>query len=917
MKNFLGYDSGSEPEPLVRRPWHALATQVILDESEVTESGLTGHEAERRITTYGKNTLPVKKPPGAVWIFLLQFKSPLIFILLIAAIISAGIGDTKDAVFIILVLLINAIIGAYQEYRAEQGALALQTLIHGSARAVRDGKEQTILSDNIVPGDIVHLDAGAHVPADMRILHAANLTIDEAILTGESVAAEKGTGILPHDTLVPDQKNMAFAGTTVMTGIGIGVIVATGSGTEVGRIARSVNLNDTVQPPLIRQMERFSFRIGIAVLLCCMFLGAIILSQGVPLVDVFFFAVALAISAIPEGLPVSITVALSIAATRMSRRNVIVRRLAAVEGLGSCTAIVTDKTGTLTLNEQTARMIVLPTGKFYHTTGSGYQGTGSVLTRTNTVCGDEEQAHLVRLAKAAVLASEGSLFKDPDEWVHSGDAMDVATLALAYKLGLNPDDIRSSGIGEHRVPFDSARQYAAVYSRMDGVPGVAAKGGAEAILRHCSSMMTETGDELLDTESVNRAVAELASSGYRVLAVAEGAVPGSGTFDPATGTLPNDLTLLGLIGFIDPVRPDVPDAIRECQQAGIDVIICTGDHPATAMTIARTLAIASDESQVMTGTELAARTATGSETLPTDIADIRVFARMSPDQKFTVVDALQKNGHFVAVTGDGVNDAPALRHADIGVAMGSGSDVAKDISSLIVTDDNFSSIVKGVEEGRFAYANIRKVTYLLISTGFAEVILFMLSLSFGLPLPLLALQLLWLNLVTNGIQDVALAFEKGEAGAMERRPRPTDEGIINRLMMQETLISAATIGLVAFGTWYWLLGAGWDETAARNMVILLMVLLENVHAFNCRSEYRSAFKVPLRANLLLIGGIVAAQGIHILSMYSPVMQDVLQIGPVTLAQWGLLLCIALSVLVVMEIFKRVRAGWPIRSGSAA
>ena len=917
MKNFWGYTSGVQPEPFVRKSWHALATQEILTDSGVTESGMTGPEAERRLIAYGKNTLPVRKSPGAARIFLLQFKSPLIFILLIAAVISAWIGDTKDAAFIILVLLINALIGAYQEYRAELGALALQTLIRGSARVIRDKKEQTLLSDNLVPGDIVHLDAGAHVPADMRILHAANLTIDEAILTGESVAAEKGTGILPQDTLLPDQKNMAFAGTTVMTGIGIGVIVATGSNTEVGQIARSVSQNDEVQPPLIRQMERFSFRIGIAVLFCSAIMGAIILSQGVPLVEVFFFAVALAISAIPEGLPVSITVALSIAATRMSRRNVIVRRLAAVEGLGSCTAIVTDKTGTLTLNEQTARMVVLPTGKFYHTTGSGYQGTGTILTRTNTVPEETELANLVRLTTAAVQASEGSLFTDLEEWVHSGDAMDVATLALAHKLGLNPDEIRCCGIEKHRVPFDSVRQYAAAYVRTDRGPGVAAKGGAEAILRYCTTMMTASGDEPLNAASINQAVAELALSGYRVLAVAEGAASDPGTFDSPDGILPEGLTLLGLIGFIDPVRPDVPAAILECQGAGIDVIMCTGDHPATAMTIARTLAIASEESQVMTGTELAARTASGSETLSKDIAGIRVFARMTPDQKYTVVDALQKAGHFVAVTGDGVNDAPALRHANIGVAMGSGSDVAKDISSLIVTDDNFSSIVKGVEEGRFAYDNIRKVTYLLISTGFAEVILFMLSLSVGLPLPLLAIQLLWLNLVTNGIQDVALAFEKGEGGAMQRKPRPSNEGIINRLMMQETLLSAATIGLVAFGTWYWLLAAGWDETAARNMVILLMVLLENVHALNCRSEYRSAFKVPLRANLLLIAGIVAAQGIHILSMYSPVMQDILQISPVTLEQWGLLLCIAFVVLVVMEIFKRVRTQLPGRSEAAA
>jgi P-type E1-E2 ATPase len=352
-----------------------------------SEAGLPAAEAGRRFDRYGKNRLPVREPPGPFRVFLLQFKSPLIFVLLIAAVISAGIGDIKDAGFIFLVLFINAVIGAFQEYRAEQGAQALQSILRGSARVLRDGKERTIPSEDVVPGDIVHLDAGAHVPADLRILHAAGLSIDESILTGESVAVEKRVGILELATPLAEQKNMAFAGTTVLAGIAVGVVTATGPGTEVGRIARSVSLTAATKPPLIIRMERFSMRIGIAVLVASAIMAVIILSRGVPLIEVFFFAVALAISAIPEGLPVSITVALSIAASRLANRNVIVRHLAAVEGLGSCTVIATDKTGTLTLNEQTARVIALPSGEFYHTTGSGYHGEGQVLTRTNDIPG--------------------------------------------------------------------------------------------------------------------------------------------------------------------------------------------------------------------------------------------------------------------------------------------------------------------------------------------------------------------------------------------------------------------------------------------------------------------------------------------------------------------------------------------------
>jgi magnesium-transporting ATPase (P-type) len=890
--------------PAVQKPWHTLPTGTVLQELLSSEAGLSEQEAVLRLKRSGKNILPVQSPPGLVWIFLSQFKSPLIFILLIAAVISVWIGDIKDAAFIFLVLMINAMIGAFQEYRAEQGARALRSMLRGSARVVRGGNERTILAEEVVRGDIVRLDAGSHVPADLRILHAAGLAIDESILTGESVPVEKKVGILEFATPLADQKNRAFAGTTVLAGIGVGLVTATGSGTEVGKIAGAVSTTAATKPPLIIRMEQFSIRIGLAVLAASAVMAVIIMSRGVPLVEVFFFAVALAVSAIPEGLPVSVTVALSIGASRLAKRNVIVRHLAGVEGLGSCTVIATDKTGTLTLNQQTARSIALPAGRFYHATGSGYNGEGQVLTRANDLPDADEKVRLDRLVRAAVLASEGSLFAENGTWIHSGDTMDVAILALAYKMGLRPDEIRCCNIEERRVPFDSRWQYAATSLQADNEIRISVKGGMEVVLDHCGTMLSDDGLIPLQRAVVEEQAQELAHAGFRILAVADGSDtrPHKTAHD---GMIPAGLTLLGLLGFLDPVRPDAVESVRECQQAGVSVVMVTGDQPATAMSVARTLAIATDEAQMITGSELALRIASDPGKLPEAVTGTRVFARVTPEQKFFIVDALQKNGHYVAVTGDGVNDAPALRRANIGVAMGSGSDVAKDTASIIITDDNFTSIVAGIEEGRFAYDNIRKVTYLLISTGFAEVILFTLSLGIGLPLPLLAVQLLWLNLVTNGIQDVALAFETGEKGAMKKKPRKPTEGIFNRLMVEEVLVSASAIGFIAFAVWYWLLSAGWAETDARNLVMLLMVLLENVHAFNCRSEYTSAFRIPFRANPFLIVGIIAAQGIHILSMYNPVMQDLLRISPVSLEQWAALLGISLLILVVMELFKAV------------
>ncbi|KQC04268.1 MAG: ATPase [Methanolinea sp. SDB] len=898
----------SDFEPREAVSWHTLPVEEVYEKLSSGPGGLLEEEAAHRLEQFGPNELPARKPPGIITIFLHQFKSPLIYILLVAAVISFALGDYKDAGFILAVVFLNAMIGLVQEWKAEKSASRLQSLLRITAHVRRGGKDEEIDSATIVPGDIVLLESGIRVPADLRLIHAANLTVDESLLTGESVAVKKDLALADADASIGDRRNMTFAGTTVMTGRGIGVVAATGQKTEVGAIAKAVATTESSKPPLLVRMETFSRNIGFLVIGACLLMAAISLAQGTPYTEVFFLAVALAVSAIPEGLPVAITVALSIATSRMGNRNVIVRRLAAVESLGSCTMIATDKTGTLTVNQQTVKRLTLSGGESFEVTGAGYEGSGEVLNGGGSVPDKASLERLKKLAYAAVVCNEGSLYREDGEWVHHGDAMDVALLTLGMKLGIDPDLERGEIHIDGTVPFEPELRYSVVYYHdTDGAIRVAAKGALEALLPFCGTMQTADGITSIDRAMAEGQLHDLTRSGYRVLAIACGTIDslpkGSLTLENARPSL----SFLGLAGFIDPIRPDVPGAIALCRDAGVEVSMITGDHPETALAIGEQIGLTTDESEVVTGADL---DSIGSPGLPEyfdRVRNGRIFARVSPVQKLEIVDAMVRDGHFVAVTGDGVNDAPALRRANIGVAMGSGTDVAKDTSSMIITDDDFSSIVAGIEEGRYAYDNIRKVTWLLVSTGFAEIVLFTLALVFGFPLPLLAVQLLWLNLVTNGIQDVTLAFEAGEPEAMKRCPRDPKEGVFNPLMVKETLISGILMGIIAFGTYFWLKGSGWDERAARNMIVLLMVLLENFHAINCRSEYRSIFRVPLKNNYYLIFGILLAQGIHIAAMNTPFMQDLLGIGPVSLETWAALLALASLVVVGMEIFKYVRS----------
>lgn len=872
-------------------PFHSHSVDDVFRALQTDSQGLTNEQVEARREHHGKNVLPARKRLTVAQIFLHQFFSPLIYILLVAAVVSLFLQEYVDAGFIFLVLLFNAFIGTVQEWKAESKASALEQMIRIRVRVLRNGEIHLMDSEELVPGDMVLLESGSKVPADIRLVQETNLKVTEAVLTGESLPVEKQVDPT-HEEDVPlaDRSNMLFAATTVVSGRAKGVVTATGKATEVGRIAASLKELTVGKTPLLQRMERFTKRISIIILTACALLGVIGYFMGVPWNELFMLVVAIAVSSIPEGLPIAMTVALAIGASRMARRQVIIRKLSAVEGLGSCTFIATDKTGTLTVDRQTVREVVLSGGRVFQVSGEGYDGSGQVKTDDSTVVFGDDPG-FDRLVRAVVWCNEGSLIQSGEDWEYAGDPIDVALLALAYKSGTTPKTLFEEVEVVREVPFESERQYAAVYTRnrRSGKLCISVKGAVEKIR---AKLDVSANTALLDI------IDHYAEDGYRIIAVADAEVSQALPIEE----LP-PLELIGFVALIDPLRPEAKQAVLDCHAAGVEVAMITGDHPSTAFAIAKNVGIASDRSQLISGKELDALKE-DPDAWSQAVRNRRVFSRVSPQQKQEVVEHLRETGHFIAVTGDGVNDAPALRTANIGVAMGYGTDVAKDTASIIVSDNNFASIEAGIEEGRFTYSNIRKIIYLLISTGAAELITIGLSLAVGVPIPFLPVQLLWLNLVTNGIQDVALAFEAGEKEVMRRPPRKPHESIFDKLMVSQTIVAATVISLLVFGLWYWLIEQlNWDEYAARNVILMLMVLLQNFHAFNSRSETRSIFKIPISNNYMLVFGVLLAQALHILVLHVPIMQELLSVQPIGLEEWGRLLLTATVLVVVMELFK--------------
>lgn len=862
-------------------------------------TGLSRVEVEQRLKRYGFNRLPEPERPSLFQIFIRQFKSPFIYILLVAALVSVGLGHNVNSLFILIVLFLNATIGSFQEYIAQKAASGLEKMVPHRATVLRNGKAIEIDSIEIVPGDIVLLASGDKVPADLRLVQCMNLKIDESMLTGESLAVEKNSEFSGDNSMpLGDRLNMAYAGTVVLRGRGRGKVIATGLHTEIGKIAVDVSSEDDVEPPLIQRIREFTIRITWMMLILIAVIFIITIIRGDDIADIFMLGVALAVSAIPEGLPVAITVALAIGMKRMARVGVIIRKLVAVEALGSCTFIVSDKTGTLTVNELTIRHVMLADGTLYSVSGEGLDMHGAI----EPVNKNRDNPDALKLLLAGgVLANEAHLDHIDDGWVTHGDHVDIALLVLMNKVGSGADEVRKSCSEIASIPYESHNAYAASINHFEGRVELFAKGSVEKMLSMCDRAIGVSVDKL---ESIECRAEELAAEGFRVLGIAHRVLD---NIPDDLETSMEKLEFIGIVAMIDPLRPEVIEAVKQCHDGGIKVAMVTGDHPLTAHVLAKELGIANQEyDHPVTGLKLKAAEAVGKVRFDELVSNSRVFARVEPHQKMQIVESLINHGEFVAVTGDGVNDAPALKHAHVGISMGKrGSDVARENSDLILTDDNFSSIVQGILQGRIVYNNIRKVIFLLISTGAAEVTLVILSILMGLPLPLLPLQLLWLNLVTNGIQDIALVFEPKEGHELQRPPRKPNEPIFNRLMVERVIVNAIVMGGLAFAVFYWQISQGVEEKSARNVTLLLMVLFENMHVLNSRSETVSISKQNFFGNRLLLFGMLAAQGLHIVAMHMPGLSSVLMLEPVTLGLWVKLLLIALFVIMADELYKKI------------
>lgn len=854
-------------------------TEEVLQELHTSENGLNNNEVQKRKEKYGRNDLPKKKRETVWHIFFNEFKDPIVILLMVAILASFIVGEVMDAVAILFIVLLDACMGTYQENKANKTAEALANLVKTKVAVIRNGKTNSVDAEEVTIGDIVLLESGDKVSADIRLLETYNLKINESVLTGESTEVHKiAEALLDEELTISDQKNMAFSGTTVVRGRAKGVIVGIGLNTELGKIADSMNQTEDEKSPLTIRVEKLSKQISILVLIIAVLIATLLIIKDVPYDEIFLSVIALAVSAMPEGLPLALTMALTIASNKMAKKNVIVRKLNAAESLGSCTVIASDKTGTLTINEQTAKKIIFPDDREYIVDESGIVGEEKLDTSS--------KKDIAGLAFLGGINNEASI----EDGKKEGDAIDVAFLIFAKKLNVTLTDAKIITM----LPYESENKYSAVFYEQDGETYATVKGSLETVCSFCDKV---------DEKNLNKQNEALAKDGFRMIALASGRVPKKSEY---TASDLKNLTYKGMLAFIDPIRKEAISSIKECREAGIKVLMITGDHPLTALSIAKDLGLATKGSEVTTGLEIESKFAKGEKSFDKFIKQKRVFARVTPIEKLHIVESLKRQGEFVAVTGDGVNDAPALKAANIGVAMGSGTDIARETADMIIVDDNFTSIVAGVMEGRIAYANIRKIIYFLISCGVAEVVFFLISILLNLPMPLVAIQLLWLNVVTDGIQDFALSFEKGTKDILKQLPIKPQESIFNKTLLQEILVAGGIIGIIVLIVWYYLIDVvAMDTEMARGYIMCLMVFIQNIHVFNCRSEDKSAFKVPLKNNWLIVGGVVCSIILQIIVMEVPFLSQFLQTTSIPFINLVYLFLIACSILVLVEIYKRI------------
>ena len=869
-----------------------LTKDEAMKKLKTTIGGLSSSEAKRRTKKYGLNELPKEKQKNIFQIFLESINDPIIYVLIVATILSFIVGEVVDALAIIFIIMVDAVVSTIQEIKAEKNSEALKNLIKVKVKVIRDNRHLEIDSSDVVPGDIIVVESGTKIAADARVISSNNLTMDESILTGESIGVVKNS---EKTKLDEESKNsILYAGTSTLTGRALAVVFATGLNTEIGKIAEKVATTEESKSPLTIRMEKFSKQITMIIVVIAIIIAVVLYYKNYDAMEIFLSVVALAVSAMPEGLPLALTMALTIGSNKMSKRKVIVKKLNSVESLGSCTVIASDKTGTLTVNEQTAKVILLPNGERFEIEGNGYNDEGKVIEIDES---NIENAKFI--SSLGRINNEALLEKSKGKWEKFGDSIDIAFLALSRKLETYDIDYKKV----YDIPYESEKKYSAVFYKKEDKVYCTAKGSIEVILDFCSHSYSNNRRNQLDKEKILKQNEELASAGYRVIALCNGEVKAQESYKEGDIT---DLNFVGLVGFIDPVRKEAAASIKECKTAGIKVIMITGDHALTACAIAKDLKLIETKEEVTTGSDLDFYI-DDNEKFDEFIKDKKVFARVTPIQKLKIVESLQRQGEFVAVTGDGVNDAPAIKAANIGVAMGSGTDVAKETAKMIIIDDNFSSIVAGIEEGRNAYSNIRKISIMLLSCGLAEVLFFVLAIAFDMPIPLIAIQLLWLNLVTDGLQDMALSFERETDTIMKEKPRKTTESLFEKEMAKQILLSGLWIGIIVFGVWYILINVlGMEVNHARGYVLALMVFIQNVHVINCRSESKSVFKNSFKKNPFVLITIVGTIILQFIVMEVPALSNILQTYSIPIGKLILLFIASLPVLLVMELYKKIK-----------
>ncbi len=857
--------------------------------------GLTEGEAARRLGALGPNELPEEAHKPWWRLVLRQFASPLIYLLLVAGAIAFGLGHVSDAAVILVVVLVNAAIGAFQEGRAEHSMVALRKLSALRVRVVRGGREEMIEARDLAPGDIMLLAAGDAVGADARLLEAASMEANEAALTGESLPVAKHPREVPRDASLGDRCNMLHAGTHLTAGRGRAVVVATGLHTEVGKIARMTTAAEEPKTPLEQRLHQFGRRLAVAaVVIFAMILG-FGLWRGIPFASIFMVAISQMVSMVPEGLPVALTIALAVGMQRMARRGAIVRRLAAVETLGSTSVICSDKTGTLTKNEMTVVALRLPDERQIEVSGAGYAPEGRLLCEGNEIDVAADPA-LVELLEAVALCNDARLVP-PDEtdvrWRALGDPTETSLLTVAIKGGIDIEALGSRWPRQAEIPFDSDVKMMATQHGEGETGRIIYKGAPERLLDLCNPAQG-------DLEAWKQAASEMGAAALRVLAVA---VADEGALDPAAGVnqWQGRLRCLGLVGQLDPPRDEVTAAVAECRAAGVRPVMVTGDHKATGLAIATALGIARPGDMAVDGAELDAMS---DEALGASLDRLSVFARVHPAQKLRIVAAFQSQGHVVAMTGDGVNDAPALAAADVGVAMGlTGTEVAKGAAKIVLSDDNFATIVKAVEEGRLVYQNVKKVVLFLFVTSLDEVIVLALALVAGYPLPLAAVQILWINIVTEGTVTINLIMEGLEGDEMERPPIPRRESLISRPMMGRLVLMTLTSVAAIFGFFVWRQTTGVPFAQVQTETFTLLAISQWFNVLNCRSAWRSSLHLDIFRNHWLVGGLLLGVLLHLCVIYAGPLNRIFYTTPIPLADFARLWVIGSSVLWAEEARK--------------